>query len=148
MGGYVFGVVARRLTTVQHNALFQYAKARLHPFTKFAISCPRTADDKTTHGDVDILMGNWAEGQGFKYNFAVDDANAERCDPLTSTRWCEVGSTPGYQWSCAEVRSWAKAVAITLGARSWQNHQHGVSLAMPCHVIGDLVPNHRAGEVS
>lgn len=75
MGGYVFGVVARRLTTEQHAALYDHARERLAKFTQFGMASPPTAADKTTHGDLDILMGNWAEGEGFKYNFAIDPSS-------------------------------------------------------------------------
>lgn len=148
MGGHVFGVVARRLTTAQHAALYEYAKTRLQPFTEFKIASLYTAASKTTHGDLDILMGNWVEGEGFKTNFAVDDASVDKSNLLESSHWREVGAREGHQWSGQDVTEWAKAVAITLGARSWQNHQHGVSLAVPCDVIGDLVANAESDEVS
>lgn len=148
MGGYVFGVVARRLTTAQHAALYVYAKTRLQTFTQFEIASPRTAADKTTHGDLDILMGNWVEGEGFKTNFAVDDPGTDQSDLLEDSHWRGIGATRGHQWSIQDVLEWAKAVAVALGARSWQNHQHGVSLAVPCDVIDDYVPEHGPDEVS
>lgn len=148
MGGHVFGVVARRLTTPQHAALYRYARTRLQPFTHFEIDSPPTAADKTTHGDLDILMGNWVEGEGFKTNFAVDEAVVDMHDLREAGHWREVGAKEGHQWSGEDVRGWANAVAVSLGAKSWQNHQHGVSLAVPCRVIVELVPDTKADEVS
>jgi hypothetical protein len=147
MGGHVFGVVARRLTSPQHSALYNYASGRLQPFTRFCIDSPPTAHDKVSHGDLDILMGNWVEGEGFKTNFAVDGSNIDRSNLHDSSHWQGVGATKGYHWTVQDVTEWAKAVAITLGARSWQNHQHGVSLAVPCCVIADFVPDCGPDEV-
>ena len=148
MGGHVFGVVARRLTTIQHTALYEYAETRLQPFTQLQIASPHTAADKTTHGDLDILMGNWVEGEGFKTNFAVDDANVDKNDLLDPSHWRDLGAKQGHEWSGQEVTEWAKGVATALGARSWQNHQHGVSLAVPCDVIRALVSDAKPDEVS
>lgn len=146
MGGHVFGVVARRLTTPQHAALYDYVKTRLQVYTSFSIASPHTADDKTTHGDLDILMGNWVEGQGFKTNFAVDAADVDNSNLMDAGHWREVG-VKRHEWSGQDVKDWAQAVAFSLGARSWQNHQHGVSLAVPCGVIGELVPDAKPDEV-
>lgn len=150
MGGYVFGVVARRLTSEQHAALFRYAFISLQPFSRHGIVSPRTASDKITHGDLDILIGNWAEGEGFKYNFAVDaeEANSSKQKAVDASYWRVIGDSQGHQWSAEEVTEWARSVATVLGAKSWQNHQHGVSLAIPCDVLGELVPDIKPEEVS
>lgn len=106
----MFGVVARRLTSEQHAALFRYAHPRLTPFTQQRIASPRTAQDKTTHGDLDILTGNWAEGEGFKSNFAVDpqEAEQEKTRSIDADHWRAMGGEQGHAWSASEVCEWAR----------------------------------------
>lgn len=149
MGGYTFGVVARRLSSEQLHALFKWAEPRIQPFTQFQIANPQTASDKVTHGDLDILMGSWCTGEGFKYNFAVESPEAAKdTQPLDADHWRRIGADEEYQWTPDDVRAWAASIGLALGANAWQNHQHGVSLAIPVTVLGDQVANAKEDEVS
>ena len=62
MGGKTFGVEARRLDSTQHAALFRFVQTQLSPFTPFGLRTTRSPGDKTTHGDLDVMIGSYANG--------------------------------------------------------------------------------------
>jgi len=147
MGGHTFGVEARRHTTQQHAALFAHVRTKLDPFSPFGLRTTISPDDKVSHGDLDVMIGSWAEGPGFKYQFA---GRAEELDthPLTPSKvWCEMTGTRGSQWTEDDLRDWIRDVARAIGAIVWQKHRIGAIFAVPCSVLGSLTADADDNEV-
>jgi len=148
MGGKTFGVEARRLDSTQHAALFRYVQNQLSPFTPFGLRTTRSPADKTTHGDLDVMIGSYANGPGFKYQFAGVASEYANISHIDYAKWCRMASTVDYQWTEQELKDWIRDVARALGAVVWQKHRIGAIFAVPCRVIGDLSLEAGRNEVS
>lgn len=148
MGGKTFGIEARRLTTPQHTALSEYVECRLNLFTPFGVRIPRSPGDKTSHGDLDVIMGSHASGPGFKYQFSGEASEYADEDLTYYQEWKAMAGEDGRQWSETELRFWIRDITAELGAVVWQKHRIGAIFAVPCHVIGDLAADAGPNEVS
>ena len=105
MGGKTFGVEARRLDSSQHAALFKYVQTQLDPFTPFGLRTTRSPADKTTHGDLDVMIGSHANGPGFKYQFAGEASEYANLPETDFGKWCSMASTAEHQWTEQELES-------------------------------------------
>lgn len=148
MGGKTFGVEARRLTSEQHSALFSFIQSQLDTFTPFGLRTTISPGDKTSHGDLDVMIGSWAEGPGFKYQFAGQADVFAVHTRTPADVWQSRAGTKGYQWSEEELRSWIRDVARAVGAIVWQKHRIGAIFAVPCSVLGELTAEVDSNEVS
>jgi hypothetical protein len=148
MGGKTFGVEARRLDSTQHAALFKYVQTQLNPFTPFGLRTTRSPADKTTHGDLDVMIGSHANGPGFKYQFAGEASEYANLPQPDYGKWSGMASTAEHQWSEQELKDWIRDVARALGAVVWQKHRIGAIFAVPCRFIGDLAAEAGPNEVS
>jgi len=148
MGGQTFGVEARRLDSVQHAALFKYVGTQLNPFTPFGLRTTRSPADKTTHGDLDVMIGSHANGPGFKYQFAGEASEYANLAQTDFGQWCSMASTAEHQWTEKELREWIRDVAKALRAFVWRSHRIGAIFALPCDVLGDLASEAGANDVS
>jgi hypothetical protein len=147
MGGKTFGVEARRLDSTQHAALFKYVQTQLNPFTPFGLRTTRSPGDKTTHGDLDVMIGSHANGPGFKYQFAGEASEYANLPVTDYGKWSSMASTAEHQWTEQELKDWIRDVARALGAVVWQKHRIGAIFAVPCHFIGDLASEAGPNEV-
>jgi len=148
MGGKTFGVEARRLDSTQHAALFRYVQNQLSPFTPFGLRTTRSPADKTTHGDLDVMIGSRANGPGFKYQFAGEASEYANLPPTEYAKWSNMASTDEHQWSAQELREWIRDIAKALRAFVWRSHRIGAIFAVPCDVIGDIASEAGPNDVS
>jgi hypothetical protein len=148
MGGKTFGVEARRLDSTQHAALFKYVQTQLNLFTPFGLRTTRSPADKTTHGDLDVMIGSHANGPGFKYQFAGEASEYANLPVTDYGKWSGMASTAEHQWTEQELKDWIRDVARALGAVVWQKHRIGAIYAVPCRVIGNLASEAGLNEVS
>jgi hypothetical protein len=148
MGGKTFGVEARRLDSTQHAALFKYVQTQLNPSTPFGLRTTQSPADKTTHGDLDVMIGSHANGPGFKYQFAGEASEYANLPETDYGKWSSMASTAEHQWSEQELKDWIRDVAKALRAFVWRSHRIGAIFAVPCHVKGDLVSDAGPNEVS
>jgi hypothetical protein len=148
MGGKTFGVEARRLDTTQHAALFDFVQTQLNPFTPYGLRTTKSPVDKTTHGDLDVMIGSLASGPGFKYQFAGEASEYADLPPTDYSRWSTMSSNGEYQWTEHELKEWMSDIAKALKSIVWQKHRIGAIFAVPCHVIGELASEAGPNEVS
>jgi hypothetical protein len=147
MGGKTFGVEARRLDTPQHAALFKYVQDRLNPFTPFGLKTTWSPADKTTHGDLDVMIGSFANGPGFRYQFPGEASEYGNLPPTDYKNWLDMSSNEEYECSQEELKDWMRDEARALGAVVWQKHRIGAIFAVPCSVLGDLAVDVGSDEV-
>jgi hypothetical protein len=147
MGGHTFGVEARRLTTQQHAALFAHIRTALDPFTPFGLRTTISPDDKVSHGDLDVMIGSWAEGPGFKYQFAGQAEEFDIHSHTPSKVWYGIAGTRGSQWTEDDLRNWIRDVARAIRAIVWQTHRLGAIFAVPCSILGALTADADGNEV-
>ena len=140
MGGNVFLVPARRLSTPQLLSLLQLVKDRLDPFF-LGMEITRYFGDKDTHGDLDVLCGLWMGGDGWKGadQEGVIDPAATDAPPLNTLAQTHIKSGLGKQeekeWTKEQVAAFSELLARKLGAIKWKKHGWEVSFAIPCTVL-------------
>lgn len=140
MGGNVFLVPARRLSTPQLLSLLKLVKGRLDPFFE-GMEITRFFGEKDTHGDLDVLCGLWMGGDGWKgadQEGAIDPAATDAV-PLETAIRAHTKSGLGKQeekaWTKEQVAGFSELVARKLGATKWRKHGWEVSFAIPCAVL-------------
>jgi hypothetical protein len=142
------GSSSTRLDSTQHAALFKYVQTQLNLFTPFGLRTTRSPADKTTHGDLDVMIGSHANGPGFKYQFAGEASEYANLPVTDYGKWSGMASTAEHQWTEQELTDWIRDVARALGAVVWQKHRIGAIYAVPCRVIGNLASEAGLNEVS
>lgn len=146
MGGNVFLVPAKRLSTPELLSFLGHVKDRLNPYFQ-GMEITRFFDDKITHGDLDVLCGIWMGGEGWK---GADQegvlAPGESYKPDSGRDFTKMlGKVKEKEWTRDDVEAFAKLLAFKLGATKWRKHGWEISFAIPCSVLGGTGKGESAG---
>lgn len=131
MGGNVFDTTATRLTTPQLLLLLKHTKTVLSPYFS-GLEITRFFDEKTTHGDLDVVVGLWTGGDGWKGANEVGTCPSN-LPGLKVEKYEKIEE--GHEWSRKEVREFCGLIAERLGARKWAKNGMEASFAVPLSVI-------------
>jgi hypothetical protein len=131
MGGNVFHTTATRLTTPQLLLLLKHTKMALSPYFS-GLEITRFFEEKTTHGDLDVVVGLWTGGDGWK---GANEVGTCPSNPpsLKVEKYEKVEED--HDWSRKEVREFCGLIAEKLGARKWAKNGMEASFAVPLSVI-------------
>jgi hypothetical protein len=131
MGGNVFHTTATRLTTSQLLLLLKHTKTALSPYFS-GLEITRFFEEKTTHGDLDVVVGLWTGGDGWKGANEVGTCPSN--PPGLKVEEYE-SIEEDHEWSRKEVREFCGLIAEKLGARKWAKNGMEASFAVPLSVI-------------
>lgn len=127
----MFHTTATRLTTPQLLLLLKHTKTALSPYFS-GLEITRFFEEKTTHGDLDVVVGLWTGGDGWKGANEVGTCPANppglRVEKYESIE-------EDHEWSRKEVREFCGLIAEKLGARKWAKNGMEASFAVPLSVI-------------
>jgi hypothetical protein len=131
MGGNVFHTTATRLTTPQLLLLLKHTKTALSPYFS-GLEITRFFEEKTTHGDLDVVVGLWTGGDGWK---GANEVGTCPSNPpgLKVENYENIEEDHG--WSRKEVREFCGLIAEKLGARKWAKNGMEASFAVPLSVV-------------
>jgi len=131
MGGNVFHTTATRLSTAQLLLLLEHTKMALSPYFS-GLEITRFFEDKLTHGDLDVVVGLWTGGDGWK---GANEVGTCPSNPpgLKVEKYMNIDEE--HEWSRKEVREFCGLLAEKLGARKWAKNGMEASFAVPLSVI-------------
>jgi hypothetical protein len=131
MGGNVFHTTATRLSTPQLLLLLKHTKTVLSPYFS-GLEITRFFEDKTTHGDLDVVCGLWTGGDGWK---GANEVGTCPSNPPNMKVEKYENIEEDHEWSRQEVREFCGLIAEKLGARKWAKNGMEASFAVPLSVI-------------
>lgn len=148
MGGNAFLTPSHRLTTPQLDALLTYTQTKLSPLVPGPIEPTRCFKSKSSHGDLDVQVGCYTAGPGWKANASSGPDTATICPPSSQRgSWKKLSNTDGAVWSAEDTKVFLDELAMALRAKRWLRHGDAASFAVPCGVLGGLAGHYLAGEV-
>lgn len=133
-------IPARRLSSPQLLTLLREVKDRLASLFE-GMEITRFYEEKTSHGDLDVVCGLWMDGEGWKG--ADQDGIIPELDVGVRGEVFQkdLGKTEGKEWTRDDVRIFAELLASKLGATKWKKHGWEISFAIPCIILNKDGPS-------